>query len=236
MLTGERSGGIDSANPAGPRDASRPKWAMENISYVANLCDHERRFPAARRILPYQLQRTMKPTAFVRVRHGLLVLAASLGLVFGLSAAPAQAAPNLYYLATVEIRAEHSGQCLEVADWSKTNGAAVRQWPCTGGDNQKWHRYPLADGESYFYVNANSGKCLEIGGWATHNGATANQWDCHWGLNQTFYGQFGFVMNPISYAYNKCLEIADWSQQAGARARLWTCTGGANQSFSIRAV
>ncbi|MCX5409678.1 RICIN domain-containing protein [Streptomyces sp. NBC_00335] len=176
----------------------------------------------------------MKPNAFVRARHGLLVLAASLGLVLGLSAAPAQAVPNIYYLGVVEIRAQHSGQCLEVADWSTANGAAVRQWPCTGGANQKWERWSLADAESYFYVNVNSGKCMEIGGWKTNNGATANQWDCHWGLNQTFYGQSSFVTNP-SYVYNKCLEIADWSTQAGAPARLWTCTGGANQRFSIRA-
>ncbi|MER5472567.1 RICIN domain-containing protein [Streptomyces sp. NPDC002685] len=179
----------------------------------------------------------MKPTAFLRARHGLLVLAASLGLAFGLPAAPAQAAPSLDYLATVEIRAEHSGQCLEVADWSTANGAAVRQWPCTGGDNQKWHRYSspdMPDG-SYFYVNANSGKCLEIGGWGRNNGATANQWDCHYGLNQLFYGQSSFAMD-YTYVQHKCLEIADWSTQAGAPARLWTCHYGANQSFSINAV
>lgn len=28
VLAGERSGGISSANPAGPRDVSRPKWAV----------------------------------------------------------------------------------------------------------------------------------------------------------------------------------------------------------------
>ncbi|MFF3937497.1 RICIN domain-containing protein [Streptomyces phaeofaciens] len=178
----------------------------------------------------------MKPTAFVRVRHGLLVLAASLGLVFGLSAAPAQAAPARHSLGTVEIRAEHSGQCLEVADWSTANGAAVRQWPCTGGANQKWRRYSQVDDSgAYYYVNVNSGKCMEIGGWGRNNGATANQWDCHWGLNQVFHGQFSFVMD-FRYAPNKCLEIADWSTQAGAPARLWSCTTNPNQIFSIKAV
>ncbi|MEV8588898.1 RICIN domain-containing protein [Streptomyces sp. NPDC051180] len=178
----------------------------------------------------------MKLFSFTRARHGLLVLAASLGLVFGVSAAPAQAAGPDYWLATVEIRAEHSGQCLEVADWSKANGAAVRQWPCTGGANQKWNRYSPKDNHgAYYYVNVNSGKCLEIGGWGRNNGATANQWDCHWGLNQTFRGQFGLVME-YSYAANKCLEIADWSTQAGAPARLWSCTTGANQTFDIRSV
>ncbi|MFF5917192.1 RICIN domain-containing protein [Streptomyces flavochromogenes] len=177
----------------------------------------------------------MKFTAFTRARQGLLVLAASLGLVFGVSAAPAQAV-SITYLGTVEIRAEHSGQCLEVADWSKANGAAVRQWPCTGGDNQRWHRYSQdSDYGAYYYVNANSGKCLEIGGWGRNNGATANQWDCHWGLNQVFRGQYGLSMDN-AYVWNKCLEIADWSTQAGAPARLWSCHTGANQTFDIRSV
>ncbi|MFG2643326.1 RICIN domain-containing protein [Streptomyces sp. NPDC048370] len=178
----------------------------------------------------------MKFNPIVRARRGLLVLAASLGLVFGVSAIPAQAAPSIVYLGTVEIKAEHSGQCLEVADWSKANGAAVRQWPCTGGDNQKWHRYSQQnDTGAFYYVNANSGKCLEIGGWGRNNGATANQWDCHWGLNQVFRGQYSLYMDS-AYVYGKCLEIADWSTQPGAPARLWSCTYQPNQTFSIKAV
>ncbi|MEU4267264.1 RICIN domain-containing protein [Streptomyces sp. NPDC026092] len=178
----------------------------------------------------------MKFNPFTRARRGLLVLAASLGLALGVAAVPAQAAPSLVYLATVEIKAEHSGQCLEVADWSKANGAAVRQWPCTGGDNQKWHRYSQQnDNGAFYYVNVNSGKCLEIGGWGRNNGATANQWDCHWGLNQVFRGQYNLSMDH-AYVYGKCLEIADWSTQPGAPARLWSCTYQPNQSFSIKAV
>ncbi|MDX2558492.1 RICIN domain-containing protein [Streptomyces sp. TX20-6-3] len=181
----------------------------------------------------------MKFTAFTRVRHGLLVLAASLGLVFGVSAVPAQAAePTFTYLGTVEIRVDHSGQCLEVADWSTANGAAVRQWPCTGGANQKWHRFWRSNdlvGSSY-YVNVNSNKCLEIGGWGRNNGATANQWDCHYGLNQLFHGGDGILYMDYSYVQGKCLEIADWSTQPGARARLWDCHYGDNQGFRNRSV
>lgn len=179
----------------------------------------------------------MKFNPIVRARRGLLVLAASLGLVLGVSAVPAQAAPILHYAGVVEIRAGHSGQCLEVADWSKANGAAVRQWPCTGGANQKWELYyytstPIS---AFYYRNVNSGKCMEIAGWGRNNGATANQWDCHYGLNQLFHGDGVLYMDP-DYAYRKCLEIADWSTQPGARARLWDCHSGANQSFSRRAV
>ncbi|MEU9704198.1 RICIN domain-containing protein [Streptomyces sp. NPDC047981] len=179
----------------------------------------------------------MKFNPFTRVRRGLLVLAASFGLVFGAMVAPAQAAPSWVYIGTVEIRFDHSNQCLEVADWSKANGAAVRQWPCTGGDNQKWVRWWHSDQDSsaFYYLNLHSGKCLEIGGWGRNNGATANQWDCHYGQNQLFYGTSVLYMD-YSYAWSKCLEIADWSQQAGARARLWDCHQGANQGISMRSV
>ncbi|MER5202340.1 RICIN domain-containing protein [Streptomyces sp. NPDC002825] len=176
----------------------------------------------------------MKLTAFARARHGLLVLAASLGLVFGLSAAPAQAS-TFIYLGTVEIQAAHSGKCLEVADWSKADGAPVRQWDCHHGDNQKWYRYGLSDDtNAFFYINVNSGRCLEIGGWNRNNGATANQWGCHYGLNQMFRGDRGLRMDG-AYADQKCLEIADWRTDNGAPARLWDCHSGDNQYFYIYA-
>ncbi|MEE1770359.1 RICIN domain-containing protein [Streptomyces sp. JV185] len=36
------------------------------------------------------------------------------------------------------IKNVHSGKCLEIADGSKTNGAAARQWDCHAGLNQQW--------------------------------------------------------------------------------------------------
>ncbi|MFE5592233.1 RICIN domain-containing protein [Streptomyces sp. NPDC056549] len=181
------------------------------------------------------MQRTMKLTAFARAKHGLLVVAASLGLLLGLSAPPAQAS-SFIYLGTVAIESVDSKKCLEVADWSKADGAAVRQWDCHYGDNQKWYRWGLSDDvDVSFYINVNSGKCLEIGGWNRNNGATANQWGCHYGLNQRYLGQSRLRMED-AYVYNKCIEIADWRKDNGAPARLWDCHDGNNQYFNIYAV
>ncbi|MFE7510285.1 RICIN domain-containing protein [Streptomyces sp. NPDC057540] len=33
----------------------------------------------------------------------------------------------------------NSGKCLEIADWSRANGAQARQWDCHYGDNQLWY-------------------------------------------------------------------------------------------------
>ncbi|MFF0558795.1 RICIN domain-containing protein [Streptomyces sp. NPDC004266] len=177
----------------------------------------------------------MKPSLFAHARRGLLVLAAALGLVFGVTAAPAQA-QDLALEGVFELRPLHtSGKCLEVADWSKNDGAAVRQWDCTGGDNQKWARYsaPGSSRGPYWYINLNSGKCLEIRDWGTHNGAVADQWSCHYGANQTWYGNSGMIYPDYDYAAGKCLEIADWRTDNGAPARLWDCSyrQDSNQTF-----
>ncbi|MFD3943648.1 RICIN domain-containing protein [Streptomyces sp. NPDC058579] len=182
------------------------------------------------------MQRTMKFNPIVRARRGLLVLAAALGLVFGVSAVPAQAA-QVHSAGKFTVRVGHSGQCLEVADWSTANGAAVRQWPCTGGANQQWEilYYSATPVGAFYYRNVNSGKCLEIGGWGRNNGATANQWDCHYGMNQLFHNS-SYLQTDPEFVWGKCLEIADWSTQPGARARLWDCHYGGNQSLTRRFV
>jgi hypothetical protein len=38
----------------------------------------------------------------------------------------------------IEIISVYSGYCLDVAEVSTANGANIYQWPCWGGDNQKW--------------------------------------------------------------------------------------------------
>ncbi|GGY27375.1 RICIN domain-containing protein [Streptomyces tanashiensis] len=182
----------------------------------------------------------MKPSLFSHARRGLLVLAATIGMLFGFTAAPAQA-QDLVLDGIFELQPLHtSGKCLEVADWSQANGAAVRQWDCTGKPNQRWARY-YAPGSStgpYWYKNLNSGKCLEIKDWATYNGALADQWDCHYGANQTWYGNSGQIYPDFNYASSKCLEIADWRTDNGAPARLWDCTyrPNSNQNFYFKRV
>lgn len=50
---------------------------------------------------------------------------------------PACASASVYTDQLVNL---NSGKCLEVADWGRGNGAAVRQWACGGGQaNQTWY-------------------------------------------------------------------------------------------------
>ncbi|MFJ9828917.1 RICIN domain-containing protein [Streptomyces sp. NPDC101160] len=136
------------------------------------------------------------------------------------------------------IKNANSGWCLEVADWSLDNGAAVRQWGCTGGANQVWK---ISKVDAYYsqIINANSGKCLEAADWGTGNGTQVRQWACTGGANQLWRVPTSYSINDPAQeitngnAWNKCLEIGGWSTEWGANANLWDCGGGqANQKWN----
>ncbi|MGY0231325.1 RICIN domain-containing protein [Longispora urticae] len=66
--------------------------------------------------------------------------------------------------AGVQIVAQHSGKCLDLANWSTADGGTVQQWACSGGANQQWKvQYHSANPNgttNYMIKNVNSGKCL----------------------------------------------------------------------------
>ncbi|WP_420042659.1 RICIN domain-containing protein [Cystobacter fuscus] len=81
--------------------------------------------------------------------------------------------------------ARHSGKCVDVSSASTEDGAAVVQWGCHGGNNQRF--YVQDWGGRYRLVAKHSGKCLDVSGASTADGAYFIQWPCHGGDNQTFY-------------------------------------------------
>ncbi|MFE6872150.1 RICIN domain-containing protein [Kitasatospora sp. NPDC057692] len=159
-----------------------------------------------------------------------VTLAAGAALV---SAAPASASPitNIGY--DLEILALHSGKCLEIADWRTDDGAPLRQWSCTGGDNQKW-RFN-ADGT---IVNVHSGKCLEVPGWKFQAGVQVGQWTCHGGGNQKWEGvnripELHSLAIVSSSAWDLVFDVAGVSTDDGAPVLLWWPGGGYNQQFAF---
>ncbi|WP_327673944.1 RICIN domain-containing protein [Kitasatospora sp. NBC_00458] len=73
------------------------------------------------------------------------------------------------------------GKCLEVADWRIDDGAPIRMWSCTSGNNQDWY---WTDRDEL--VNVRSGKCLDIPGLSTDQGVQAVLWTCNGGRNQAW--------------------------------------------------
>ncbi|MFB7469610.1 RICIN domain-containing protein [Kitasatospora sp. NPDC056184] len=144
--------------------------------------------------------------------------AAVLALAAGLAlAGPASAAPAPY-TAPFTVSNLNSGKCLEVADWGTGNGAAVRQWSCHGGDNQKW--YWTAAHE---LVNVHSGKCLDNPGYSTVPGTRPVIWDCNAGTNQKWtevlaHSGSRYYLNEVS---KLALDVAGGSKDDGAPVIQW---------------
>ncbi|HEV3261681.1 MAG TPA: RICIN domain-containing protein, partial [Gemmataceae bacterium] len=132
------------------------------------------------------------------------------------------------------LTARHSGQCLDVYGISQANGAFVDQWPCNGGDNQRWQLVSVGGGY-YNIVVKHSGMCLDVYGISQADGASVDQWPCNGGANQ----QWQFVATDSGYSElvarhsGKCLDVYAISQAAGASVDQWTCNGGQNQQWLI---
>jgi len=98
---------------------------------------------------------------------------------------------HLEYVETVngkpyyQIKAQHSGKCVDVKDASRNNGANIHQWTCEQVDNQLWTRHWPDHNSNYFELRAkHSGQCLDVSEASNDNGANVHQWDCVGGANQ----------------------------------------------------
>ncbi len=80
--------------------------------------------------------------------------------------------PEVYY----QLRARHSGKCLDVVGQSSVNGAELQQWDCNANPqaNQLWTIQPTGSG-TYRLVSALSAKCVDIPFGSTANGVLTQQ-------------------------------------------------------------
>ena len=133
---------------------------------------------------------------------------------------PAQASHNGEL---VNLIAVHSGMCLDVANESHSNGAALIQWPCKrvfgNLKNQQFTMVPM--GAGYQLIAAHSGKCVDVSEVSTRSGQPVHQWECLgasqrnqiWLLNSIGDSQY-----QIEAAHSgKCLEVEGGAYGNAAR-------------------
>ncbi|MFE2726526.1 RICIN domain-containing protein [Kitasatospora sp. NPDC059327] len=158
-------------------------------------------------------------------RLGSAAALAVTGVLAVAAPASAQAATTVPF----EIRNALTNKCLEVADWRTDDGAPVRQWSCTGGDNQQW---VWTDTDRL--VNVHSGKCLEIPAYSTTWGTRAGQWDCNGGLNQawseTIVHHSG-IRTVDNRSSGLVLDLAGSSDADGTPVIQWGRNSGLNQAW-----
>lgn len=129
---------------------------------------------------------------------------------------------------TGAIRSAASGRCLDVPDFSATNGKVADIWDCNGGANQKWTTGPTGTITGY------GGKCLDVPNSAASAGTAVDIWDCNGGTNQKWtVNADGTIRSGLSPSL--CLDVVDGSTGNGTAVQLWTCSGNANQRWGLTA-
>jgi hypothetical protein len=128
----------------------------------------------------------------------------------------------------------NSGKCLDVANWSRSNGAAVNQFDCHGGANQRWYTWQVPGTNKSLVINDWSGQCLDIPGGSLADGAPLQQFSCHGFGNQQFGISFTFPFFGFQFQNansGKCLDVPDASTASGVRVQQFTCHSGLNQQW-----
>ncbi|GAA5180455.1 hypothetical protein GCM10023322_12800 [Rugosimonospora acidiphila] len=150
------------------------------------------------------------------------------------AATPGPIAPRAvtYY----EVRAQHSGQCLDVKDANPAWGTPDQQWPCWGGSGQLWMKQPVySSGGHVFYalrVQLN-GLCLDVRDGSTAAGAIVQQWDCNSSLGQQWevWAVGGNYVKVVNRNSGMCLDVKDISTYNGATIQQWPCWDNPGQHW-----
>ncbi|WP_433831211.1 ricin-type beta-trefoil lectin domain protein [Actinoplanes sp. CA-015351] len=119
-----------------------------------------------------------------------------------------------------------SGKCLDVANGSTADGAAIHIWTCYSTvASQRW---TLADNGQV----QSQGKCLDVANNGTTDGSLTHLWTCYdtvatqkWTLNAS-----GALVNQAS---GKCLDVQNNGTGDGSRLQIWACAGSANQRWTL---
>jgi len=142
--------------------------------------------------------------------------------------------PALVY----QIRARHSGKCLEVngGPGAVGNGALVVQRDCSNATNQQWTFTNIGAG-LYKILAKHSGKALDVFGgvFSAANGVIVEQWDYNGSANQMWSVddlRNGYYSIVASHG-KKSLDIKGAPTYNGAQAHQWDYLGGLNQQWKL---
>ncbi len=135
-----------------------------------------------------------------------------------------------------EIRALHSGKCLDVSGGNTGSGTNIQQWTCNGSNPQRFRVESRGSG-FYRLIAQNSNKCVDVAGSGTGEGVNVQLWDCNGTSAQDFRIEaFNGNHRIINRNSNKCLDVAWASTATGANVAQVSCNGNTAQSWSLKAI
>jgi glucosylceramidase len=134
----------------------------------------------------------------------------------------------------------NSGDCVDDAGGSTSNGTAVQQWACgTGNANQQWQFHPTSGGYYQVATKNNTSEVWDVTGGpsATGNGTSIQLWSATGGTNQQWLptlqanGTYTFTARNSG---NECLDVTNRSTSNGTQLQQWACTAGDTaQTFQL---
>jgi hypothetical protein len=125
-----------------------------------------------------------------------------------------------------EIVGAQSNRCIDIPNFSTTNGTQAQLWDCAGGTNQ---RYTYTSGKQ---LTVYGNKCLDASGRGTTNGTAVIIWDCNGQTNQQWNVNSNGTITGVQSGL--CVDANGAATANGTKIILWSCNGGANQRWTLR--
>jgi ricin-type beta-trefoil lectin protein len=143
--------------------------------------------------------------------------------------------PNVLY----QIKARHSGKCLEVngGPGATGDGALVVQRDCNNAENQQWMFTSIDGAGLYKIIAKHSGKGLDVFGgvFSAANNVIIEQHDYNgsanqmWSVNDLHNGYYSIIARHSG----KSLDIRGASTDNGTQAIQWDFKWGYNQQWKL---
>lgn len=125
--------------------------------------------------------------------------------------------------------------CLDIASGNPYDHANVNQYPCHGGDNQRWYFEWRTGGAAL--VNVATGTCLDVPGFDTRAGTRLQAYTCNGGSNQTWAPKAHNLVDaygPLS-APTLCLSVRGGASATSQPVEQATCDPAAPHQSWTRA-
>ncbi len=137
---------------------------------------------------------------------------------------------------TFTLTAKNSDKCIDVYNFSSSDGGNIVQWDCGGGENQQW--IVEQSGGYYSFRSVHSDKCLDVADWSTADGANIQQFTCNGEAVQQFCltDQGNDYYSIINANSGKALDIENISTENGANLQQYSYWGGEGQQFLFTSV
>jgi hypothetical protein len=138
---------------------------------------------------------------------------------------------------TYELRAKHSGLCLDLKGSGTGDGVAIQQYACNSTPAQAWIMTDVGGGK-FEIKSKSSGKCMDVSQVSTADMAPIWQWTCLRTNNQLWYpvnNGDGTVRLQAVHS-GKVADVNGGSTQSGVPLIQFGWTGSQNQRWTMRSI